>query len=470
MSIAKKIIPAQQSLGPQFNLFLLTWPIFIELFLFMFMGIADTLMISAISDNAVSGIGAANQFMVIAILILEVVGNGASIVVAQYIGARNYKSASKIAALAITLNLVIGLIISIAFVFFHSFMLQALNLQGEVLAYAESYLAIVGGMIFLQAIINALSAIIRVFGFTKQAMLVSLGMNIVHIIGNYVLIFGKFGFPALAVEGAAISSVVSRLLAVIFFVWLLFKILPVKIKWKYFWSLSGEYVRKILKIGIPSAFEQVMYNGCQLIFLYFITFLGDQALAAKNYVSNIASISINVSIAIGMGTSIIVGRLIGAGEKTAAYYRVWKSTILSFGISLLTISLLAIFRYPLMGIFTDDPEIIALGAQVILLSFVLDTGRALNIVLVNSLRASGDAKFPLYIGFFTMVCMSLPLGWYLAITLDLGLAGIWLAIAADEWLRAFIMFLRWRSRKWEKHALVTAQDKRPNYTYEEATM
>ncbi len=210
------------------NIFFLTWPIFLEIFLFMLMGIADTLMLSAISDNAVSGVGASNQYLHIAILLLEVIGNGASIVVAQYIGSRKFIEAAKISALAVTLNLLVGLIISMTFVLFGGQLLQTLNLQGEILAHAKSYLSIVGGMIFLQAIINSIAAIIRVHGFTKEAMYVSLGMNVVHIIGNYLFIFGKFGFPEMGVQGAAISSVISRALALVVFFWLLYRIMSVR--------------------------------------------------------------------------------------------------------------------------------------------------------------------------------------------------------------------------------------------------
>ena len=94
------------------------------------------------------------------------------------------------------------------------------------------------------------------------------------------------------------------------------------------------------------------------------------------------------------------------------------------------------------------------GACFLLLSFLLETGRPLNIVLINSLRAAGDATFPVVMGVFSMVAMSLPLGYFLVFHLELGLAGIWLAIAADEWTRAVIMFFRWRSRKWENYSLV----------------
>ncbi|WP_441910023.1 MATE family efflux transporter [Paenibacillus sp. MCAF9] len=441
------------------SLFFLTWPIFLEIFLFMLMGIADTLMLSAISDNAVSGVGASNQYLHIAILLLEVIGNGASIVVAQYIGSRKYVEAAKISALAISLNLVVGVFISLMFVLFGGHLLQTLNLQGEILEHAKSYLAIVGGMIFLQAIINSISAIIRVHGFTKEAMFVSLGMNIVHIIGNYLLIFGKFGFPEMGVQGAALSSVISRGLALIVFFWMLYRIMSVRIEIKYYIALSKEYILKILRIGIPSALEQVMYQACQIVFLYYATYLGAASLAAKNYANNISMFTYLFAFAIGMGTAIIVGRMVGAGEQTIAYRQVWKSVRWASAVTLIAVLLVILFREPLMRMFTDDEEIVRLGINVLLLSIVLENGRTINIVLINSLRASGDAKYPLYIGMGSMVAMSLPLGYFFVFQLDLGLAGIWLAIAADEWLRAVIMFFRWKSRKWEKYGLVKRDNK-----------
>ena len=437
------------------NLFFLTWPIFLEIFLFMLMGIADTFMLSAISDDAVSGVGASNQFLHIAILILEVVGNGASIVVAQYLGSKRLKEAARISATAVVLNLGAGIVLSAVFLLFNGYLLKALNLQGEILSHAQSYLAIVGGAIFLQAIINSLSAIIRVHGFTKEAMFVSLGMNIIHVVMNYVLIFGKLGMPELGVQGAAISSVVSRVLALIVFFWLLYRIMAVRIEWNDYIRLSGEYIGKILKIGIPSAFEQVMYQACQLVFLYYATFLGAASLAARQYAMNISMFIFLFAVAIGAGTSIIVGRLVGAGRKEDAYRRVWSSALWAFGATLVMVVLVILFREPLMGLFSNDADIIRMGTEVLVLSLVLETGRTLNLVLINSLRAAGDARYPVLIGVFSMVCMSLPLGYLFVFQFDLGLPGIWLAIAADEWTRAVIMFFRWKSRKWERYTLVS---------------
>jgi Na+-driven multidrug efflux pump len=122
--------------------------------------------------------------------------------------------------------------------------------------------------------------------------------------------------------------------------------------------------------------------------------------------------------------------------------------------TLSTVTLVIIFRNQLIGLFTENPEVIKIATSVLVLSILLETGRTLNIVIINSLRAAGDARFPVLIGVFSMVAMSLPLGYFLVFVLDMGLPGIWLAIAADEWIRGIIMYFRWKSRKWEKYALV----------------
>ncbi|MCP1143506.1 MATE family efflux transporter [Lysinibacillus endophyticus] len=440
------------------SLFHLTWPIFLEVFLFMLMGLADTFMLSAVSDNAVSGVGTANQYIHIAILILEVVGNGAAIVVSQYLGSRRYLEAAKISALAITLNLCVGLFMSVIFILSSNQLMVMMNLQGDVLHYAQSYLIIVGGGIFLQAIINSLAAIIRVHGWTKQTMYVSLGMNVLHVVGNYILIFGNFGAPELGVQGAAISSIVSRLIAMFVFFWLLYQALEVNVEIKYYFTLSKEYVRKILYIGLPSALEQILYQVCQIVFLYYVTYLGAESLAARQYANNISMFTYLFAIAIGMGTAIIVGRFVGAGEKDAAYKQLWFSVKAALIFTVTIALVVTIFRESLMKLFTDNPEVIKIGASVLLLSLLLETGRTFNITIINTLRAAGDARFPVKIGFLSMVCMSLPLGYLLVFVLDLGLAGVWLAIAADEWTRAIIVLFRWKSRKWERFALVTPKE------------
>ena len=449
---------SNESREGKLSLFHLTWPIFLEFFLFMLMGLADTFMLSAVSDNAVAGVGTANQYIQIAILLLGVVGTGASIIVAQYIGAKKLVDATKIAALSVSLNLVIGLVISALFLIFSGMIMEMMNLKGEVLEFAQSYLAIVGGFLFLQAIITTVAAIIRVRGWTKQAMYVSLGMNILHVILNYVLIFGKFGFPEMGVEGAAWSSVISRAAAAVVFLWLLTHALEVKVKLKNFVTWSTDYVKKILRIGIPSAFEQILYQTSQIVLLYYVTHIGAEALTARQYAMNISMFIYLFAMAIGTGTAIMIGRYVGSGDKELAYNQVWASVKSALAVSLAMIVVVTLFREQLMGIFTDNATIIQIGASVLALSILLETGRTINITIINALRASGDARYPVKIGFISMICIGLSVGYILVFVLELGLVGVWLAIALDEWIRAILVLIRWKSRKWERFAIVTKEE------------
>ncbi len=439
---------------PSLGLFQLTWPLFLEFLLFMLMGTADTLMLSGVSDDAVSAVGVVNQYMFISVLIMEVISNGAAIVVAQYLGARRAREASRIAALSVTLNFLLGLTVSAGLLLFGHAILGRMNLHGQVLDYAHTYMSIVGGFLFLQALINAFSSLIRTYGFTKQSMYVSLGMNVVHILGNYALIFGHFGAPELGVSGAAISTVMSRSIALIVFIWMLYQVMDVRMVLRDYVTFSKEYIRKILQVGIPSAVEQMTYHACQTVFLYYVTFLGSVALASRQYAMAISQYVFLFSLAIGIGTSIMVGRLVGARRKEDAYKRVLESLKWAVAITVLVDLVVILIRKPLIGLFTQNPDILQLTAQIIVLSLILESGRSFNLVLVNSLRAAGDARFTVYIGFLSMAAMSLSLGYFLVFRMNMGLAGVWLAVAADEWMRGLIFWARWKGRAWERKSLV----------------
>ncbi|MFY0565812.1 MATE family efflux transporter [Archangium lansingense] len=446
--------PGTTSEQPGLGLLRLTWPIFLEFLLFMMMGTADTLMLSGVSDDAVSAVGVVNQYIFICILLMEVISNGASIVVAQYIGARRAQEAARISALSITLNLLLGIVVSAGLLLFGDAILTHMNLQGPVLAHARTYMGIAGGFLFIQALINVFSSLIRTYGFTKESMYVSLGMNVVHVLGNYLLIFGHGGLPELGVAGAAISTVMSRSVALVVFIWMLYRVMDVRMVPRDYVTFSRDYIRKILKVGVPSAVEQVTYHACQTVFLYYVTFLGSAALASRQYAMAISQYVFLFSLAIGIGTSILIGRLVGANRREDAYQQALRSLKWSVAITVLVDVVAILLRKPLVGLFTDNGDIIRMTSQVIVLSLILETGRSFNLVLVNALRATGDATFTVYMGFLSMACLSLSLGYLFVFKLNLGLAGVWLAVAADEWTRGIVFWFRWRSRAWERQSLV----------------
>ncbi|WP_379138700.1 MATE family efflux transporter [Paenibacillus sp. sgz500958] len=436
------------------SLFAVTWPIFIDSVLRMMLGTVDVFMLSRISDKATGAVGLANEIIFFCILMFGFVGIGTSVAVSQYIGAGREKEASRIAALAISMNLIFGILVSILLVFFGKPLLVLMNLDPEQIGIASHYLKIIGGFIWIEALSYAVSSVIRSSGQTKSVMFVTLGVNLIHVTGNYLLIFGNLGFPQWGVTGAAISTVVSRLLGIIVLFVILYRQIRAPIRGKDYVTWNGFYVKQIMSVGLPAAGEHLSWQSQYLMIISFVNMIGFTALNTHVYVMNVSNYFMALAMAIGAGTEIIVGQMVGAGEMKAAYRRLLKSVRISFVLTLVIVSTAAIFRYEIIGMFTKDPNIIALGASIFLLSIVLEPGRTFNIVIINSLRAAGDARFPVLMGVISMWGISVPLAYVLGVHLGIGLFGVWIAFTVDEWIRGIIMLLRWRSRAWEKKALV----------------
>ena len=442
------------SLPKQIGLLALTWPIFIEMFLHMLMGSTDTFMLSHISDDAVAAVGVANQLVFFMILVFGFVATGTAVLVSQNLGAGLQADARKISGLSLSLNLLFGVLVSVIVVGFNDLFLQMFNLTPEIHRLAQQYLTIVGGTLFTQALLVTASAILRANGLTKEAMFISIIMNIIHLAGNSLFIYGLFGVPEMGVQGVAISTAISRAIAVILIFRLLYRRLPMRIALEDYLNFNKSFIKKILKIGVPSAGENVVYNTSQMAITVIIGLLGAMALTTRVYTFNIMSFMMLFGIAIGQGTQILIGYKVGAREFDKAYHQLLKSLKLSIIITMAITVVIVAIREPILGVFTDNKEIIREGSKVLLLCLILEPGRTFNIVVISSLRAAGDAVFPVKMAFVSMWGISVPLAYFLGIHMGFGLSGIWMAFIVDEWFRGIIMYIRWRSRVWEKKVLV----------------
>lgn len=188
-----------------------------------------------------------------------------------------------------------------------------------------------------------------------------------------------------------------------------------------------------------------------MIITLFITFMGTQALAAKVYTQNLMMFIMLFGAAISQGTQILIGRHIGAKEFDAAYRRCMKSLYWAIAISLLSSTALSLSSTHLLTFFTSNHEIIQIAATLLLLTIILEPGRSFNMVIINSLRAAGDAKFPVYMAMISMWGIGLPIAYLLGIQLEMGLIGIWISFIVDEWVRGIFMYRRWRSRVWTEY-------------------
>lgn len=433
------------------SLFALTWPIFIEISLYMLMGSADTLMLSQYSDNSVAAVGVSNQLLNLLIVMFSFITTGTTIVIAQLLGADRKQEATQVAYVSLGTNFLISFVISLLMFMLAVPILHMMGLSSELMPDAAVFLQIVGLLSFIQALIMTYSAILKSYGYTRDTMYVTIGMNLLNVAGNYLVIFGPFGFPVLGVMGVAFSTSLARLIGLMAMILIVRRRIGLRFSLKSMFHIQHTHLKKLLKIGIPSAGEQLSYNGSQMIITLFITFMGTQALAAKVYTQNLMMFIMLFGAAISQGTQILIGRHIGAKEFDAAYRRCMKSLYWAIAISLLSSTALSLSSTHLLTFFTSNHEIIQIAATLLLLTIILEPGRSFNMVIINSLRAAGDAKFPVYMAMISMWGIGLPIAYLLGIQLEMGLIGVWISFIVDEWVRGIFMYRRWRSRVWTEY-------------------
>ncbi|HEX3728248.1 MAG TPA: MATE family efflux transporter, partial [Opitutaceae bacterium] len=228
--------------------------------------------------------------------------------------------------------------------------------------------------------------------------------------------------------------------------------LHLRLRLRDFFSLRLATIRRILHIGIPAAGENLSYWLSLMVITSFAARMGAVPLAAMTYTLNLQRTVILFSISLGLGTEIMIGRLIGAGAFEDAHRQVVKSVRLGLLISTGAILAVAAAGPHLLRLFTPDPAILASGVFLLRLAVLYEPGRVLNIVIINALRATGDARFPIRVAVISEWCFSVPLCFFLGLKLHWGLAGIWAAMLTEEWVRGLFMARRWATRRWLKYA------------------
>jgi Na+-driven multidrug efflux pump len=204
----------------------------------------------------------------------------------------------------------------------------------------------------------------------------------------------------------------------------------------------------VLHIGLPGAAENIAYRLAMLSSMTVVSGIGTAALATHTYASQVTNLIVLFTVAIGFAGEILVGHMIGAGDLHKANRMVRRSLVLGLGVSFLVAVTVAVTSGWTLRLFTQDPDIIAEAGTLLWITVLLEPGRTCNIVVINALRATGDARFPVMVGAVSMLLVMAGGSWLLGVHYGLGLVGVWIAYAADEWLRGMIMVARWLSHGW----------------------
>lgn len=445
---------AKGTIDEKTPLMVLAGPMFVELFLNILLNNIDTIMLSHYDEIAVGSVGNANQVMFLLIIMFNIIATSTSVVVAQYLGAEKKDKMNMIYTLAMVVNLFFGIFLSGLLVTFKRPIMEFLNVSPEMMPGALTYINIVGGGMFIQACYNVMLQILRCNGYSKAGMYISVIINLINIGGNYLFLYGPLRDLKLGVAGVAISTVVARVVALTAAIIIFYKTKTGRFSLKELRPFPTKMLSQMVKIGLPSAGENLAYNLYQMVLLSFINSMGNESVNAKVYCNSLISFAMVFSNASAMATQIIVGHLVGAGKEDLAYKRVFKTLGVSMPITV-GLAILNFLLCPItLGIFTSNPVIISLGRGIMLVDIFIEAGRCLNMTFVNSLKAAGSYIFPLIIGLITMWGLGATVGYGLGIAMGFGVAGVFAGTATDECLRGLVVMWYWAKKKWYGKAIV----------------
>lgn len=432
----------------------LTIPIIFENLFRVLVSSVDTIMLSSYSQESVAGAGMMAQYIFFIQILFNVICTGTSIVLAQYLGAKRMDDSRHVAQASAVMVLIVSLTISVTIILGAKPLLGLYSIEPAVRDYAWQYLVIFGGIgsVFI-AFSMLQGTILRAYGYTRDAMYISMAANVINVIGNAFSLYGFFGLPVLGVVGVAASSVLSQVGACILLAWRIRKHPDVQFALKGWKEIPSNIYRTILKIGVPTAGETMAYNLAQIVIMAMVSTLGTFAMSGMIYTQTIARFVFVISLSIGNAVQIKTGYLVGARQSETAYRRLYRYQTVGTLCSVGCIVFINIIKRPLIGLFTTVPEIAAITSTLLFFSIYIETGRSLNLVTIPALKGAGDVKFPVLFGLCSMWGIMVAGAWIFGIKAGFGLVGIWCAIGTDETLRGIVMLFRWKSKRWLTKAI-----------------
>lgn len=443
------------------SLWVLSWPIFLEMFLQFFLGTADTLMVSHISDDAVAVVGISNQLFGAVTILFSAIASGAGILVAQKLGAKKDGEARIIGIMGLNVSVAIGVLLSLLLYWKAGPIARLLQIDEALVPLASTYISIVGAGIVLLAAMSALGTVIRNTGNTRGPMYISLGMNVFHVFLNYAFIFGAFGFPQWGLTGVALSTVISRLLGTAVLLGVYRSSFRQRIEWRDLAGFDKPLFRDVLKLSWPLGVNMSSWCLTQLVIFSIIAMLGTKELSARTYMNTMESFCFLVGYSIALAGQIRIAHLYGSGQREAAYRCAYRALWAGLAIVGFNSVLLYAFGKPVFSMFTEDRQILGMGLSLLALNLLLQPAKMLNMAVGNALTAVGDTRYVMVTGLVSMWLVAAGLSYYLGIGAGWGLYGIYAAMILDETIRGALVLFRWRSKLFMKPQQAALQERAP---------
>jgi putative MATE family efflux protein len=425
-------------------------PIVGEFLLGMSVAMAGLWLASHTSDAAAGTFGLSIQVLETLFVLFRVLAIGVGVVTTQALGGQQHEAARRTALVGLGASTWAGLLAATCVVFGNRLTLDVLNAPDEIVPLAAPYLQLLAPALLLEAYNLTMASILRAHLHARVSLQIMLAMHGTHLLLAVPLMLGVGEWDGLGLYGYALALTASRGLGLLLHLWTWRQLMALAPRARDWWSLPPRVIAPVLRIGLPGAALELVYRMAFMVSLATAAKLGVAALATHSYTLQTLKYVLVVSMSIGWACEIMVGRLVGRGDLRTAHQLVNKGLRNGF-LASGSLAIAAALAAPwLMRAFTKDPAIIHAVQTLLFIAIALETGRAFNLIVIAALRATGDVIYPVAASVSSLVLV-LGVGSYF-MGRAFGLPGIFIAYAADEWIRGLLMQARWVRHGWVPHA------------------
>lgn len=429
-------------------------PLFVEQFLLMFVGIADTFVVSFSSEADVSGVSLVTSFNTVLIFLFTALSSGGAVIISQYIGNKKSDRASRSSGQLFMISAVISIIMTVLIVLFRTSLLRLLfgKIEPDVMSACETYLLITTLSLPALAIYDAGAALCRSIGKTNATMYISLAANVINVIGNCIGVF----WLHLGAAGVAYPSLVSRILsAVAVTVFCFGKQNPVRYKARDIFCWDGRLLKKIMGIALPNGVENGVHQLVKVALSSMIALFGTYQIAANGVAQSIWSLAAIMGLAMAPVYTTVIGQCMGARDIDAANFYFKKLNKITLVLSVLWNALVFAIT-PLIARYSAiSPEAKELVIWLVLINNIFN-GLAYSYAgsLSNGLRAAGDIKFTMIVSVTLTIAARLLFSALFGLWLGWGVIGVAIGMSIDLVFRGAIFIWRYRSQKWTQFQVI----------------
>ncbi len=424
------------------------WPVVLTNLLASLALTVDLAFVGTLGPEALAAAGVASMVFFVAMTVGTGLGAGATALVGRAIGAGDVEEAGRATSAAVMLTLLVSIPIVIMGIVFAEPMMHLMGAEASIVEGGALILRLLAWGVPGNLVILTLSGAFQGAGDTRPALLVGIGVNVVNLGLDYVLIFGKYGFPEMGLAGAGYATAVSYLLGgFAFLVVVASGFRPVRLRHPTGRTLA--VIRRITRVGAPAGVESLLLTIGFTAYLILILQFGASALAAHQIGLRIQSFAFMPGFGFAAAASALVSQGLGRGDPVEAERNGWVAMAMGFVVMMVVSVPLVFVARPIVGLFTADAEALELGVTWMRIIVIAMPAIALHFTAAGALRGAGDTRWPLAVSFAGLWLVRLPVAWVLGVVLGWGMLGLWAAYVVEYYGRAIVVTWRYARGGWK---------------------